>query len=83
MPQTKQILITVSGQDKPGITSKLVKTIIEGGGKLTNMGQAVTHGLLSLSLVFNKDGAQFEQDLILKNLLFEAKHLGNRFLWGN
>ncbi len=76
MPQTKQILITVSGQDKPGITSKLVKTIIEGGGKLTNMGQAVTHGLLSLSLVFNKDGAQFEQDLILKNLLFEAKHLG-------
>ena len=76
MPQPKQILITVSGQDKPGITSKLVKTIIEGGGELTNMGQAVTHGLLSLSLVFNKDGTQFEQDLILKNLLFEAKHLG-------
>lgn len=76
MPQPKQILITVSGQDKPGITSKLVKTIIEGGGKLTNMGQAVTHGLLSLSLVFNKDGSQFERDLILKNLLFEAKHLG-------
>ena len=76
MPEPKQILITVSGQDKPGITSKLVKTIIEGGGKLTNMGQAVTHGLLSLSLVFNKSGAHFEQDLILKNLLFEAKHLG-------
>ena len=76
MPQPKQILITVSGQDKPGITSKLVKTIIEGGGELTNMGQAVTHGLLSLSLVFSKNEAHFEQDLILKNLLFEAKHLG-------
>ena len=74
--QPKQILITVSGQDKPGITSKLVKTIIEGGGRLTNMGQAVTHGLLSLSLVFSKNEAHFEQDLILKNLLFEAKHLG-------
>ena len=76
MSQPNQILITVSGQDKPGITSKLVKTIIEGGGKLTNMGQAVTHGLLSLSLVFSKKGNPFEQDLILKNLLFEAKHLG-------
>ena len=76
MSQSNKILITVSGQDKPGITSKLVKTIIEGGGKLTNMGQAVTHGLLSLSLVFTKNGNEFEHDLILKNLLFEAKHLG-------
>ena len=76
MSQSQQILITVSGQDRPGITASLVNTIIEGGGALTNMGQSVTHGLLSLSLVFSPNKRPFEPNLILKNLLFEAKNLG-------
>ena len=76
MSKPQQILITVSGQDRPGITASLVQTIIEGGGHLTNMGQSVTHGLLSLSLVFSPCEKTFDSKIILKNLLFEAKNLG-------
>tara|TARA_Y100001954_G_scaffold16193_1_gene15214 strand:+ start:3040 stop:3603 length:564 start_codon:yes stop_codon:yes gene_type:complete len=73
--EAKRILVTISGQDKPGITSKLVKKIIKGKGKLTGMGQVVMHGLLSLSLVFTKNGNNYNHDDILKDLLFEAKNL--------
>ena len=77
MSKPQQILITVSGQDRPGITATLVHTIIEGGGHLTNMGQSVTHGLLSLSLVFSPCENSFDPKLILKNLLFEFHYLLN------
>ena len=75
MSEVKKILVTISGQDNPGITSKLVKKIIKGEGKLTSMGQVVLHGLLSLSLVFTKHGEKYNHESILKDLLFEAKQL--------
>ena len=75
MSETKKVLVTISGQDKPGITSKLVKKIIKGEGKLTNMGQVVLHGLLSLSLVFTKNGEKYKSEDVLKDLFFEAKKL--------
>ena len=75
MSEAKKILVTISGQDKPGITSKLVKKIIKGEGKLTSMGQVVLHGLLSLSFVYTKNGSNYNHEDILKDLLFEAKNL--------
>ena len=75
MSETKKILVTITGQDKPGITSKLVKKIIKGEGRLTNIGQIVLHGLLSLSLVFTKNGKKYIPEDILKDLFFEAKKL--------
>jgi phosphoserine phosphatase len=68
------ILVTVSGADKPGITSKLMQVIAKNKAELADMGQSVTHGLLSLSILIKADE---EQDTsILKELLFESKKLG-------
>ena len=49
------ILITVSGQDRPGITAALMRVITASGQKISDMGQAVTHGLLSLSILIELD----------------------------
>lgn len=72
---SEHLLITVSGPDKPGITSALMKILSRSTHGLVDMGQAVTHGLLSLSFVieFHKEP---EGDNVLKDLLFEANKLG-------
>jgi len=69
------ILVTVSGPDGPGITSKLMNIIVQGGATLADIGQAVTHGLLSLSILIEATGKKDDYPVI-KDLLFEAKKLG-------
>ncbi len=69
----QQILVKISGTDKPGITAALTKLISEAGIVISDMGQSVTHGLLSLSILIDNDS---EDHPIMKDLLFEAKKLG-------
>lgn len=70
------ILITVSGQDRPGITAALMRVITASGQKISDMGQAVTHGLLSLSILIELDPEKKNELGVLKELLFETKKLG-------
>lgn len=67
------ILVTVAGPDHPGITAKLMSIVRSHNAELSDMGQAVTHGLLSLSFVLND---QDENSSTLKDLLFEASKMG-------
>lgn len=69
------ILVTVSGPDHPGITSQLMKTLVKNKTKLKDMGQAVTHGLLSLSFLIDTD-EEGENSHVLKDLLLETKKMG-------
>lgn len=69
------ILVTVSGPDHPGITSQLMKTLVKNKTKLKDMGQAVTHGLLSLSFLLDTD-EEGENTHVLKDLLLETKKMG-------
>jgi len=69
------ILVTVSGPDHPGITSQLMKTLVKNKTKLKDMGQAVTHGLLSLSFLLDTD-EEGENSHVLKDLLLETKKMG-------
>lgn len=73
----KIILVTVSGPDCPGITARLMKIISEYSVEILDMGQAVTHGLLSLSFVLgiNPDDKNSNGN-VLKDLLFEANLMG-------
>ena len=73
----KTILVTVSGPDGPGITARLMKIISEYNVDVLDMGQAVTHGLLSLSFVigFNSEDSS-QNGNVLKDLLFEANMMG-------
>lgn len=77
----KKVIITVTGKDAPGITSSLTEILNRENVRLLDMEQAVTHELLSLSLVieFNTDNANSsarEDEFVLKDLLFKAKELG-------
>jgi len=73
----KIILVTVSGQDGPGITARLMKIIADYGVEVFDMGQAVTHGLLSLSFVLGLNPEDKNQSgNVLKDLLFEANLMG-------
>jgi phosphoserine phosphatase len=73
MKKRQLVLVKVSGPDKPGITFRLVSVIAEGGGSIVDMGQSVTHGLLSLSILISLKSEKDDHHVI-KDLLFEAKH---------
>lgn len=73
----KIILVTVSGPDCPGITARLMKIISEYSVDVLDMGQAVTHGLLSLSFVLGLNSDEKTSNgNVLKDLLFEANLMG-------
>lgn len=73
----KTILVTVSGPDGPGITARLMKIISDYKVAVLDMGQAVTHGLLSLSFVLELDSSEKNNSgNVLKDLLFEANMIG-------
>lgn len=74
--ENKQVLITVTGGDVPGITSALTEILNREGVQLLDIEQATTHGLLSLSMVIQFVGTSGESAQILKDLLFKAKELG-------
>jgi phosphoserine phosphatase len=70
------VLVTVSGPDKPGITSTLMKIIVRDEKKIEDMGQSVTHGLLSLSILIDIGADNSHDAPLLKDLLFAAKSMG-------
>lgn len=73
----KTILVTVSGPDGPGITARLMKIISSYEVDILDMGQAVTHGLLSLSFVLGFNGLENSHNgNVLKDLLFDANFMG-------
>ncbi|MFG1486915.1 phosphoserine phosphatase SerB [Halobacteriovorax sp. RZ-1] len=72
----KEIIITVSGQDRPGITASLMKVISENKTDITDINQAITHNLLSLSFVIKVGKEKSENQNVLKELLFTAHEMG-------
>tara|TARA_R110000868_G_scaffold159516_17_gene388451 strand:+ start:6537 stop:7724 length:1188 start_codon:yes stop_codon:yes gene_type:complete len=72
MSNNRNILVTVSGPDQPGITSKLMHLVTEHGASLKDMGQAVTHGLLSLSFLIEVTD---EEPNVVKELLFACSQM--------
>jgi phosphoserine phosphatase len=48
---TKILLITITGDDKPGLTSAFAQTLAEANATLLDIGQAVIHDALALGLM--------------------------------
>jgi phosphoserine phosphatase len=69
------ILLNISGQDKPGLTSSLTNVLASYGAKILDIGQANIHDTLSLGILFEIK-AKSNSAPVLKDLLFKAYELG-------
>lgn len=63
-------LFTISGPDHPGITAELMSAISKSESTLIDIGQSITHGLLSLSFILE---SKTKDEEIVKELIFIAK----------
>lgn len=69
------ILLNISGEDKPGLTSALTGVLANYNVNILDIGQAVIHQDLGLGILFEVP-AKSESSPILKDLLFKAYELG-------
>ena len=68
------ILLTLSGGDKPGVTSAVTGILAQYQIEILDIGQAVIHDNLSLGLLLNVPTAA-ESSPLLRDLLFKAHEL--------
>ena len=68
-------LLNISGQDKPGLTSRLTSVLAMYNAKILDIGQANIHDTLSLGMLFEIDSGK-KSAAVLKDLLFKAYELG-------
>ncbi|MDR3653440.1 MAG: phosphoserine phosphatase SerB [Paludibacter sp.] len=74
MPKSEIILINVSGDDKPGVTSAITEILGKYNATILDIGQADIHHTLSLGILFKmSDDAQSGH--ILKEVLFKCSEL--------
>ena len=72
----KMVLITLIGPDRPGILAAVTGAIAEGGARIRDIEQSVTHTLMLLSLLIDFPDSGSDQKPLIKDLLFLAKELG-------
>ena len=72
-PAHEPILITITGPDKPGITSEMTKILATAGIELLDLEQAVIQGSLNLHLLVKIDPATSRP--IFGELLWKAREL--------
>ncbi|HBD96192.1 MAG: phosphoserine phosphatase SerB [Spirochaetes bacterium GWF1_31_7] len=69
------ILLKISGEDKPGVTSSVTSILADNNANILDIGQAVIHNTLSLGILVEIPG-ESESSPLLKDLLFKAYELG-------
>ncbi len=69
------ILLNISGEDKPGLTSALTDVLAQYNVNILDIGQAVIHQDLGLGILFEVP-EKSESSPILKDLLFKAYEIG-------
>lgn len=70
-----RILVTVTGNDHPGLLAALSQVLDDTGARLVDIEQVVVHGRLTLCLVIEHERASTGGH-VLKDLLFAGKSLG-------
>ncbi len=67
------ILVSISGEDKPGVTASLTEILARYNANILDIGQADIHNMLTLGILFQS--AEGESGEILKELLFKSYEL--------
>ena len=74
IPQKEeQILIRITGQDRPGLTASVMEILAHYDAKILDIGQADIHSTLSLGILIRIDETHSGQ--VMKELLFKATEL--------
>jgi len=74
MTKHEIILMNITGEDKPGVTSSLTEILGKNNATILDIGQANIHQSLSLGILFRLDPNA--QGNMLKDLLFKSYELG-------
>ena len=74
MNQEKQILVRITGQDRPGLTASVMGILARYDAQILDIGQADIHSTLSLGILMRLKEAHSGQ--VMKELLFKATELG-------
>ncbi len=69
----EQILISITGQDRPGLTSSIMSILAKYDAEVLDIGQADIHSTLSLGILIRTDETKSGQ--VMKELLFKATEL--------
>lgn len=69
----EQILVRITGQDRPGLTASVMSILARYGARVLDIGQADIHSTLSLGILIRMDEAHSGQ--VMKELLFKATEL--------
>jgi phosphoserine phosphatase len=69
------LMVIVSGKDRPGITARFTRILMNHNVEVVDIEQASLQNLLGLYLVLDLSGASESQDSVIKDLLFEASQL--------
>lgn len=69
----EQILIRITGQDRPGLTASVMEILANYGAQILDIGQADIHSTLSLGILIRVDDDNSGR--VMKELLFKATEL--------
>ncbi|MBO1363207.1 phosphoserine phosphatase SerB [Prevotella sp. A2931] len=70
----EQILISITGQDRPGLTASVMTILSRYNTQILDIGQADIHSTLSLGILVRMDESYSGQ--VMKELLFKTTELG-------
>lgn len=74
MNQEEQILVRITGQDRPGLTASVMGILARYDAQILDIGQADIHSTLSLGILMRLKEVHSGQ--VMKELLFKATELG-------
>lgn len=69
------VVVTVSGDDRPGILAALTKILVDGNVDVVDVEQATLQDFLGLSFLLDMSRARGSKDSVLKELLYKATQL--------
>lgn len=69
------LMVIVSGKDRPGITARFTRILMNHNVEVVDIEQASLQDLLGLYLVLDLTKASHSQDSVIKDLLFEASRM--------
>ena len=69
----EQILVSITGQDRPGLTASVMEILARHDAQILDIGQADIHATLSLGILIRINERQ--SGFVMKELLFKATEL--------